>query len=332
MFLEDKLKNNHAIHILVKNYKIRREFKKDYLLFKNNYMENLKTSKQIEYKIMLLVHALEKGMCNKKLSPFGFKKINELMTLVEKANKRGYSLSEVSYQMAFNIIKKWSEIFKENNWTDNINYMNAKKFIDKYENRILVDNIIVGKTLYTEENYNKYFGFDYLDAISTRKSYRQFSPKELKKEDIEYCINSAILTPTACNRQMIKIYFVQNFEKKKILQEQIMGLSGFTTETTNLFLITFDISAFDFYGERNQGFLNAGLVAMNLCNAMHFKGIGSCFLQWGNSNKIEEKIKRELEIPVNEKIAISIGAGYYNGPINVPSSYRKKIDQIYKII
>ena len=53
-------------------------------------------------------------------------------------------------------------------------------------------------------------------------------------------------------------------------------------------------------GERNQGWFNAGLVAMNFVNALHSLGIGSCFVQFGNSNQEEKDLKKLLNINKSE--------------------------------
>ena len=71
---------------------------------------------------------------------------------------------------------------------------------------------------------------------------------------------------------------------------------------------------------------------MNFVNALHFKGIGSCFLQWGNKHSQEVRIKKQLGIPKDEKIVIAIAAGYYKNNTLVPKSYRKRIEELYKKI
>lgn len=168
--------------------------------------------------------------------------------------------------------------------------------------------------------------------MKTRHSTRDYLIKKISDSDLKYCLESAIHSPSACNRQMCKIYYVDTSSKKEILSKNIMGLTGFNNEAINLFVITYDISAFLFYGERNQGYLNSGLFAMNFVNALHFKGIGSCFLQWSNKHKDEKRIKKELGIPDNEKIAITLAAGYYKDNTIIPKSYRKNIEEYYNKI
>ena len=46
----------------------------------------------------------------------------------------------------------------------------------------------------------------------------------------------------------------------------------------------------------------------------------------------EEKLKRILDIPQNERIAIFLGAGYYKEETKITCSPRKKIKDIYKKI
>ena len=69
---------------------------------------------------------------------------------------------------------------------------------------------------------------------------------------------------------------------------------------------------------------------MNLVNAMHSLGIGSCFCQFGNSTKQEEQMKKLLNIPENERIAVIIACGYYVDECTIPYSPRKKIEDVYK--
>lgn len=117
------------------------------------------------------------------------------------------------------------------------------------------------------------------EVIKTRRAVRTFSDKKLEPNVVKECVLLAQAAPTACNRQMIKIYQISNRENCDIITDTIYGASGFTRDTVNYFVLTYDVKSLDYYGERNQGYLNAGLVAMNLANALHSRGIGSCFIQ-----------------------------------------------------
>ena len=71
---------------------------------------------------------------------------------------------------------------------------------------------------------------------------------------------------------------------------------------------------------------------MNLVNALHSAGIGSCFCQFGNSPEQEEQLKKDLGIPESERIAIILAAGYYPEKCTALASCRKNAKETGKII
>ena len=194
---------------------------------------------------------------------------------------------------------------------------------------LLID---VGVMNYSKTTAEIFKGFNYTEAIKTRHSVRSFSNQKIKDEDIIDCLQASLHTPSACNRQMCKIYQIADKHKKEKLSDVIMGLSGFEKDGVTYFVFTYDISAFSFYGERNQGYFNTGLFAMNFVNALHFKGIGSCFLQWANNSKDDLYIRKVLGIPPNEKIVVILAAGYYQEECIIPKSYRKSVQEIFKVL
>lgn len=326
--MKEKLKSIVFLRKLVKNHKISNEYNKDKKQFIKYYMDSGSSKEQLEYKIIFYSHSLEKGMTHDNLRPFGEKKIRILLDSIKEYLSLNYDINSTAYQIGYNILKKWSDIYE----TNKFERTNLNDLVDDFLNENKCDEMLVGKIEYNGQNEIDKLNLDYFSAIKSRHSTRKFKVKEISDEDFKYCVNSAILSPSACNRQMCKIYYIKDKKKKELLSKSIMGLTGFDNNSINLFLITYDISAFLFYGERNQGFFNSGLFAMNFVNAMHFKGIGSCLLQWSNTTKEENLIKNELNIPKNEKIVVAIAGGYYIDKSNVPVSPRKKFDEISKII
>lgn len=322
------LKKNNTLRHIVKNIKIKNHFKYDAKDFCKYYMEAKQDIQQLEYNTLLVVHSLEKGMGSKELRPFGKQKVVELIDILKQYPRDIDVLSNTPYKMGISILIQWKKLFEENGWkTDDVYTLVDNYLREKGNSDLLVD---VGAFELTEEN--QYRGFNYLDAISTRHSIREFAKRSLAEDDIEYCVKAAMQSPSACNRQMCKVYWVKDANKKELLQKTIMGLGGFEQEGTSFFLITYDIGAFSFYGERNQGNFNAGLFAMNFVNAMHFRGIGSCFLQWGNTAKEDRMIRSELNIPESERIAVVVAAGYYPKKCMALKSCRKNSKEILGVI
>ena len=156
--------------------------------------------------------------------------------------------------------------------------------------------------------------------------------KKITDDDARKAVLMAIKSPSACNRQMCKIYFINDETKRERTIKYGHGLTNFNLNNTNIFIITFDISSYCSIGDRHQGWFNAGLIAMNFVNALHSIGIGTCFIQFGNDINEELELKRLLNIPENEKISIMIAAGYYKDESIIPYSTRKDINEIYRKI
>jgi len=328
MKLVSLLKKNKLLKYIIKNQRLKKEYISDYNFFKNNYSHSKETLNKIKYNMILIIHSLEKGMSNNELRPFGIKKVKELIDLILKYES--YTSDNCfEYDLSLSILFNYKKLYEEKKWNDNEEYAIVNDFI---KNRKYLSMPAGSTTLYKDDFKEIIKNIDYDAFLSTRHAVRNFDSKGLKKEDIEKAVNMAIKSPSACNRQMVKVNYVTNNEKKNYIINNAQGLSGFELENINFFVITFDVNANYFEGERNQGWFNSGLFSMNFVNAMHSLGIGSCFLQFGSRFKKEEEFKKILEIPENERIAVIIAAGYYANESKIPCSARKEIEDIYRVL
>lgn len=323
--IKESLKKSDFLRVIVKRIKIYREYLKDAKIFSKYYMEGIQQQTQLEYKILLKVHSLEKGMCLPLQRPFGYEKCKDLIDYLTTYKNLGYDLKTTAYQMGNAIIEKWLNLYKNNGWPETDNYLIIKSYLKnspmEIDKRIIVGCKVHIKPEIISEN-------NFANVINSRYSVRDFSKKPLAEADVIECVEMAIKAPTACNRQMCKIYSIKNNTSKDLLTKELHGTGGFNISTVNYFVVTFDLAAFDFYGERNQGYLNSGLVAMNFANALHNKGIGSCFMQLGNTFDEEKRIKRTIGIPENERIAVILGTGYYKDESVIPCSCRKTVEEV----
>lgn len=324
MSIKDIIKNIDIINRLGKNINIKKEFRRDAKDFCENYMFSAKTYNHLEYQALLLIHSLEKGMCSEKIRPFGNDKVKELLLNLRSLEEIPNADKMTVFSMGVSILRKWIDCYSVNKWEENDTVHEARKFIEKHNSASTLD---VGKITLTDFGNNI---SDYLSFLQSRHSIRKYAARSLLEEDVEYCVKAALAAPSACNRQMCKIYHVDQGAKKKLLDDKIIGIGGFDTNYINYFIFTFDMAAFSFYGERNQGYFNVGLFSMNFANALHYKGIGSCFLQWSNNGKDDEFVRKELGISKSERIVVVLAAGYYPDKVDVPASHRKTIGEVYK--
>ena len=332
--MKEKLKNVTFLRKIV--FFIRKEFfiidyLKDFFFYKKNYMYAKNTKSSVGYNILLQVHSIEKGLMSKKMRPFGKRKISDLSYLLNQFLNCGGSETDYEFIVGINVLRAYVDVYKANGWNHkNYNeYTTANQTILKYQN---VENININ-TININKNYiNKFTDFNYKQFVKNRHSVRSYSKRKLSKDDLEYAIECAINSPSACNRQMCKVYYVKDENKKNIIINYGQGFGNFELENANIFIITYDTAAFHFIGERNQGYFNAGLFSMNFVNALHSQGIGSCFVQFGNSKKDENIIKKICGISSSERIAVLVSAGYYEENISAPKSPRKDKKDVFKII
>lgn len=326
--LKEALKKSDYLRKSVKKAKISREYHLDSSFMKSHYGESDTSYKCIEYEVLLLVHSLEKGMCSRELRPFGKEKCRELMhslTLLIDARRSESS----ACMMGVAILQKWVAVYEENGWRDDP-FDEVARFLESCD--VNTCGVTCGSRSWSYKDATEFSSLDYLRAIESRHSVREFSDVPLRDEDVCSCIEAARLTPTACNRQMCRISWIKNQVLEAELESKIMGLGGFDKTGLNLFVITFDVAALTFFGERNQGYFNAGLVSMNFANALHFRGIGSCFLQWGNAFADERSIAEKLGLDPDERIAAVLGAGYYRKDTLIPCSNRKKPTELFRVV
>ncbi len=71
-----------------------------------------------------------------------------------------------------------------------------------------------------------------------------FQKKKLDKETIDDVISSVIHTPSACNRQMCKIYFISSENMKEKVKNYAMGLGNFELKKYKLL---FNHIRYEFY-------------------------------------------------------------------------------------
>lgn len=328
MAFSDFLKKNALVLRIGQTFNIYKEYLKDAHFFSKYYIGKYDTNNKREYKISFLVHSLEKGMCI-ATRPFGNDKIRELLVLLEKCSKSADFGFTTATRMGIEMLIKWSNLYEEKGWDNEF-----LSEIDYYKKKYNLGLACVGcKVLKRHELEVPEKCADFETFVSSRHSVRNFSySSPLSEAEVEKAISIAKSAPSACNRQMVKVYWIQDNDVKKMLDKTIKGISGFDKETVNYFLITYDVNSLMFYGERDQGSFNAGLFAMTFEYALHSLSIGSCFMQWSNNVRETQKVKSSAGIPENEKIVCVLGAGHYADECEVPLSFRKRNDELIKVV
>lgn len=181
-----------------------------------------------------------------------------------------------------------------------------------------------GITQISKDEILKKCNNNFESLLTSRHSIRYFSKKTVAKETIEKALKLAQKTPSACNRQSWHTHVFQEEESINLIKWQ-GGSHGFENEIRTSILVTANLKAFLYY-ELHQAYIDGGLYAMNLINALHSLGLGTIPLSCGFTH---DKLKKlvDFDIPQNEVPIVIIGVGNLLENFNVAISKRKDIGQ-----
>lgn len=174
----------------------------------------------------------------------------------------------------------------------------------------------------TKENILANCNKDFESLLYSRHSMRYFSEEPVSEDLIYKALELAQRTPSACNRQGWLTHVYRAPKSVDLIKWQ-GGSRGFEDEIKCAILVTANLKAFLSY-EVHQAYIDGGLYAMNLINALHSLGLGtiplSCGFDW---KKLTELSK--FEVPDNEVPIVIIGIGNLPEKYNVAVSERKAL-------
>ena len=152
------------------------------------------------------------------------------------------------------------------------------------------------------------------DLMLKRESCRSYDPERIpEKEQLLRIIDTAMLSPSACNSQPWKFYVVNSRELAPKLGECFggMGLNRHAMECPAFIIICEETSRLsrrvsERYARQHFAQMDIGIVTHALCLAAVEEGLSTCIMGWMN----EEKIKELLNIGEDLKIRLALSVGY----------------------
>jgi nitroreductase len=326
MSIKTKLKQNDTLRRFVKRWKIYAAFLSDGRDYAKYYLESAEKRGHYENTVLLLVHSLEKGMCNVDLRPFGQEKAKRLADTLKSYHSDQHN--EFEYGLGCDTLIAWLDFYnKQNQWSTDAIPETVREFTASCKRS---DSPAGYKTI--DNPKNLLATRDFAKVMLSRFCARDFKDTPIDHDDLDFALQCFLRAPTACNRQMCSVYQVENEQMKELLNQKILGVDGLNTRVLTYFIITYNTAAFTDAGERNQGYINAGLAAMNFVNGLHARGVGSCFLQWNAIRKADRMIRKALGLPDAERIGIIVAAGYYKDQTIVPCSRRKAVQDVFRVL
>lgn len=296
-------------------------------LFADRNLSNNKT--HIESDIIRLVHSIEKGLSieNPRMG-FGVAKIEELFNLADRYIKIDKNDSECLYYVA-DALTSYIDFHQMNNF-ENEDIIKIRKKLDEFCGKLPKKENVYGgveKLLLSDMNFNT---SEIEKLFNTRHSIRDFSDTPVDDEKLRKAIRLAQRSPSACNRQGVRIYSVKGKDFVGQYGKSLDGIGGFASDVDTFLIITGKKSAYALH-EKNQFIVSASMFAAYLTLTLHTYNIGACVIQRPLiPDENWHKYRKVKGIPSDEQLIMLIGIGNYKDECTVPLSKRFDIDKIYK--
>lgn len=280
---------------------------------------------KMQYTLLRENHVIEKGLSlrNPRIG-FGKDKVLKLIARLEKYNSLYSSKDKQFLYYPLTTIAKYIDYQRNNNADINEVESRFMELINKCSiNRedLILDAGV--KEISKIDGNHDYSSFE--ELVKTRHSVRYFS-REVPSDDlIDRALEIAQQTPSACNRQGWETHIFYTNQSEKLLKWQ-GGARGFEQEPTMSILVTANSKAFLKY-EPFQAYVDGGLYAMNLTNALHSLGLGSIPLSCGFGHVKLRQLYAQFDIPKNEVPIVIIAVGCLEEKYRIAISKRKPIAQ-----
>ena len=301
----------------VKYYKYSNVFKKDSL-------------NKLEALIILDYHSLEKGLLYKDIKyKYGKLKVINLLRLFKKNEILLVSVKDKTQIIAAtSVLCNYFDLHKDNN-IDISDYFSDEDYLFLKKN---FQPILKSTKLHIKQNYFKNSDSDFFNFSNSRSSVRDFTGEKISQDLIYKIIDLAKNAPSVCNRQPVKVYYIENKTTIDAVLKIQGGLEGYAEKTSQLLVVVSDRNYFYSVGERSQLFIDGGIFLMNLLYSLHYYKVGACPAHWALNFQHDRGIKKLINMTNSEKVIALVAIGQPKDEFKTCNSKRRSVDEIIKII
>lgn len=267
--------------------------------------------------LTMLYHVIEKGltMPNARLG-FGYQNINRIIGLCNEYISKGYDQSANEFRHTVKILNEYVDFHKTKGFELD------SEIVSKIS-KLASDTGIFEKSnqyYFTKEEFFSKVNAPFAEFCLSRHTVRHYIEKEIPLEVLKQCEYLAKHSPSACNRQPNRVYFVKNkSDKERVLSLQ-NGNRGFGHLADTIVVFTSDLSIFQNVYERYEAYLNSGMFIMTFINAIHHYGFGACALNWNVPTEKDEIMRKIVGVGDSEVITMIMSCGEVAGEFGVAES------------
>ena len=179
-----------------------------------------------------------------------------------------------------------------------------------------------------------------LDTIMQRRSIRAYKPDQISEDQLEAFIKTALISPTASNRQRFHFTVIQDREIINEIEEDVIREIAKTSATELLERIKsrkgkviYDAPTLIILSAEPSSYsgIDAGIAVQSLALAAKSMGLDSVILgmlAYAFKGERAEEWKKRLQFPEGYDFTIGIAIGYGDMPGNEREINREKLSII----
>ncbi|MGE0090597.1 MAG: nitroreductase family protein [Bacteroidales bacterium] len=269
------------------------------------------------------IHRLEKGLISIPPKPvFAEGYIRE--TVHAFLNSEAREIEIPTYEWAYGILHKYFDFVDE---TPKIK--EAKELFNKHKESVNLSNF---PTPYkSSKRVKSSIGYDEFHKLNLqRRSVRYYKDIPVPRKDVEKAIETALLAPSACNRQPFTFRII---DSPDLLREAVKLPIGATTFSDNIKMMIFVIGDLsNYFDERDKHliYIDSSLSTMGFVLALETLGLSSCIINWSDIKENNLKLNKFLQLKKWEQCVLTLSVGYASDEGGIPCSNKKSINSVIK--
>jgi nitroreductase len=313
----------------VRYFRLSKSYFYDFTHYFNNSM-NIDdfAENKLASRIIMDTHVIEKGLTMPD-TRFGFGQprlhilITNIICFINNFNSTNPQILH-----GISVIHEYIEFHKKNNVDLLEKSQNLYKELCDLQNSKSVSSESKNQIKTTKEQYFKHIDSSFKEFSDSRSSLRDFTDESISLDKIHEVLDLCRNTPSACNRQSVRVHLYTNKNKIADILKVQGGNRGFGHLTEFLLVVTYDSAIYFEQNERNSGLVDGGMYCMNILYSLHANGIAGCILNTANAPAKDINMRKVTDIPEGEYFVAMIACGVPPDEFKIATSFRYPLNFI----
>lgn len=217
--------------------------------------------------------------------------------------------------------------------SNDLRYILSKKLYVSYRKKDYNDNDAnVHQVPYFPYRKSTIKVTDFESLLKTRKSTRWFLKQDVSRSEIIKAMELVTLSPTSCNRQAYRYVVTNNPEKARNIANISGGTVGWANNVPAIAILIGQQRAYTGMLNRHSIYVDASLTVMPFILALETLGLSTCIINWVDTARRVNEIKKILKLETDEKVIATIAIGYRDDGGKVAYSRRADVNDILKFL